>query len=107
MVTLLAMAYFWPKLYVLSAILHYPNYFESHALLAVQCEFSHLMATVQISEDAFSQIKNELTKACSQQNSRSSKPAIYGAAAPEEIKKLQPLRQSLEVSLTDPHQSFV
>lgn len=53
---------------------------------------------MQIPEEKWVSIRRQLLKACSQSN-RSSKPAIYGAAATEEVKKLKPLKRSIEVSL--------
>ena len=51
---------------------------------------------LQIPEDRWRAIKTQLIKTCTQ-SSRSSKPAIYGAAATEEVKKLRPLKRSIEV----------
>lgn len=51
---------------------------------------------MQIPEGKWSGIRAELLKTCAKSN-RSSKPAIYGAAAAEEVKKLRPMKQSIEV----------
>ena len=52
--------------------------------------------SLQIPAGKWDGIKAELLRMCSQ-TSRSSKPAIYGAAAAEEVKRLRPLKASLEV----------
>ena len=52
--------------------------------------------SLQIPAEKWDGIKAELLRMCSQ-TSRSSKPAIYGAAAAEEVKRLRPLKASLEV----------
>ena len=54
---------------------------------------------VQIPKEAWTDLSNELLRICKPRSSRSRKPAIYGAAAIQEVKQLRPLKTSIEVSL--------
>ena len=55
---------------------------------------------MQIPKEHWEDLRQELLRICKpSRSSRSRKPAIYGAAAIQEVKRLRPLKTSIEVRL--------